>query len=177
MSINDSLRTEIWHNLLDVDRYCRYYEVVHSQAARYHIWIRGLSLLAIVLGATPFTDIFSGGEFARIGFFGLATGLTVWDAVKNYSKQAAAAQFIYAGCDRLRIEWTDLWISVESSIIDPSDAQHRLRELSRQMSEITGQAGPNDILVDKRTNQRITDAAYNMVNKRFGKTTHSTTAT
>ncbi len=172
MTISDSLRTEIWQNVLDVDRYCRYYEVVHNRAAQRHIWIRGLSLFAIILGATPFNDIFPiGGEYIRIILFAIAAGLTVWDAMHNYSKRASAAQFIYSGCDRLRIEWTRLWISVDSGTIDGSEAQRQLQDLSLRMSEITAQAGYNDIPLDDKINQRTTDAAYDMVSKRFRKTT------
>ena len=162
-----ALRQEIWHNLLDIDRYCRYYEIAHARNTRYHLLLRGATLLLIAGVVTPIVGLIPTGpidEFVRAGLFSLATGFTIWDAIVNFSKRAAIAHAIYINCDRLRVEWRNLWLSVEDSKdVDEAALQQKNLDLAYRSAEVKGWAGANDLVPDGKLNEKTAKDSYEVV--------------
>ena len=172
--INTTVYNAIWSALLDVERYCRYYEAQHTRMARQHMIIRFLALISIVVAATPAVNIVPHEDIARIALFILATGLTIWDAIANYSKHSTVAQLVYIQCDKLRSELRHLWMAVKSGMVDTEEALQQLHGISKQIIETAGWATANDNTVDEKSNNKTQRDAYKSVEQRFGETTPTT---
>ena len=165
-----TLRQEVWHSLIEIDRHCRYYETVHSRAMFKHTLIRVLTLLLIAGVVTPIVDLIPiGNEIVRASLFSLATGLTIVDAIVNFNKKAATAHAIYVNCDRLRVEWRNLWLSVADSTtdVDTGKLQQQMLDLSYRTSEVKGWASASDFTPDGKLNEQTARDSYRVVEARY----------
>ena len=128
--VNDKVRNAVWYNLSDIEMHCRYYEKTHSRATRMHLGIRVVTLLLVAGAITPIVDTIPGANgIVKAGLFGLATGLTIWDAVFSYAKKAGMAHAIYINCARLRVQWRSLWLSTSDSIVDEATLRRAMTDL------------------------------------------------
>ena len=62
---SDAVRNELWQNLLDVNRMCRYYESVHSKNTFGHFFVRVTTLVLISGGVTAALDLIPGNDSQR----------------------------------------------------------------------------------------------------------------
>ena len=161
-------RLAVWNALLDVERMCRYCEAAHSKATRYHFFIRLTTLLLItgsiaaILELPPaFNDLAKGLVVTAVA------GLTIWDALANYSKKATVSQVIYAQCSKVRLDLRDLWLSVEGELLGAIEARQRLYTLSSRIEEATQWGGLVDLQIDRKTNEETTKGAYAVVKNRY----------
>lgn len=166
--VSDRTRQEVWQELLDIDRTCRYYEAVQSSATRYRFGIRIATLLLIAGSIAAILDLlpwFNSIVAAIVAV--VVTGLTVWDAVADYSKKAAIAQTIHFQCSKLRVEIRDLWLSVDDETVDEAEMRQQVRNLALRSKESENWAGFVDITTDQRLNKKTTKAAYDAVTDRY----------
>ena len=166
--VNDQTRNELWQQLLDIDRNCRYYETVYSKATKKQFWTRVVTLIALAGSITAVLNLLPwGNDLVKTGLVALVTGLTVWDAVSNYPKKAAVAHVIHFQCAGLRVDIQDLWLSVDYESATEEDTRRRLRDLARRASEIENWAGFSDIEINGKLNRRTTEEAYAAVPDRY----------
>ena len=166
--VSDRTRQEVWQELLDIDRTCRYYEAVHSSATQWHFFIRIATLLLIAGSITAILDLlpwFNSIITAIVAV--LVTGLTVWDAVSGYPKKAAIAQAIHFQCSKLRVELRDLWLSVDDETVDEAEIRQQVRYLARTSKETENWAGFVDIDTNQKLNKKTTKAAYDTIADRY----------
>ncbi len=86
--VSDQTKNELWQQLFDIERNCRYYESLYTRTARWHFGIRFGTLTLIVVGIFAIPDSwpwFHDWIKAVIAFF--AVVLTIWDVVSNHSKR------------------------------------------------------------------------------------------
>ena len=166
--ISDRTRLEVWNGLLDIDRVCRYYEVVHAKAARWHLYIRLAVLVSVAGGVAAILEFLPGptGVYQVILVTSIAV-LTIWEIVSNYAKKAAVAHAIYIQSSMLRVQLRELWLSVDDDSVDEADVRRRVRELALISGEVENWAGASDITPDEKLNKRTQNDAYAVVNDRY----------
>ena len=162
--VSDRIRNEVWTGLWNIERTCRYYEEVHARATFWTITLRVLILLAVASGVTaimdllPLSDAVDQWMKAAVAF--AITGLTIGDVVTNFPKKAAIAQVIYTQCTKLRVEWIEIWLSVDDESTDEAGLRRRILRLERELQEIEGLAGFSDIKPDRKLNEKTTKDAH-----------------
>ena len=168
-------RLAVWNTLLDVERMCRYYEAVYSKAARYHFFIRLTTLLLITGSIAAILELLPAfNDLAKGLVVTTVAGLTIWDALANYSKKATVSQVIYVQCSKIRLDLRDLWVSIEDKLSDTIEARQRLYSLSSRIEEVTQWGGLIDLQIDRKTNKATTEGAYAVVKNRYDPGYHTT---
>ena len=164
----DSTRQEVWNEIRNVERNCRYYEIMHSRFTQRFFAIRLITLILIASGLSAMLDIlpWANDIVKAIVIFG-ATGLTIWDAVSNYSKRASIAHVIHLHFARLRTEWRELWLSVDDESTDETAARHQIRDLFQRAVEVESWAGFSEMTVDKKLNIKTGLEADAIVKSRY----------
>ena len=169
--VSDRTRQELWNQLLDIDRMCRYYEAQHNRATRLYVGIRLVTLIAIAGAVGSILDLIPGPTTVYQVLLAIGVALvTIWEAVFNYGKKSAVAQAIYVQAARIRIELRSLWLAVndesdESS--DDRDVRKKVRTLAGLAQEIENWAGANDFATDSNLNKQTTKEAFNVVSDRY----------
>ena len=166
--IADQTRNEVWQELLDIERRCRYYEVVHTRAVRWQLLIRSSSLLFLAVGPFAVMGAIPGPALVyQVVIAAAVAGLTILDFVLNLGKKAAVAQSIYTNCFMLRIPLKDLWLSVDNESSEDAVVRDRLRELSGMAGHAELLAGASDFTTDKKLNLKTTKEAYFVAQDRY----------
>ena len=169
--ISDRTRNEVWTGLLNINRTCRYYEKVHSRATRWTIWVRVGILVLVAGGVTAILDLLplgdSGNLWAKAAIVLFLTSLTIWDVVANFQKRATIAQVIYTQCSKLRIEWRELWLSVDDASADEEQVRRQMALLERDRVESESWAGYSDVMPDKKLNEKAAQEAYDITEKQY----------
>ena len=166
--LSDRTRQEIWNELLDVDRACRYYEAVYARATKWHLIIRVAVLVALAGGIAAILDFLPGPTAVyQVVLAALIAALTVWEAVANYAKKAAVSHAIYIQFTKLRVQLRDLWLLVDDEVVDEADVRRRVRELALMSGETENWAGASDITPNAKLNERTQKDAFNIVSDRY----------
>ena len=167
--ISDRTRQELWSELLDISRMCRYYEALQSRYTRWHVGLRFTTLVAIAVGIGGVLELLPGpaGFISGVTAFGIAL-LTIWESVANYSKKAAVAHAIHFRCSQLEVDIRELWMSVDDDLPLEGENEIRrdLRHLARMAKEVENWAGFSDIHTDYKLNEKTTRDAYDVAVKR-----------
>jgi hypothetical protein len=168
--VNDQMRQELWHVLLDTDRTCRYYEAIHSKNTLRSACLRTGSIVLILIasGTVVVLHVWPWLYAIQVGLGVTAAALTVFEVTFNYSKKASVAHTIYVGTAQVRLKLRELWTTVEDNSINEEDLRRQLRDLANQAVNIEGWAGVSDLTPDKTLNERITNAAYDYAPARYG---------
>ena len=106
-------------------------------------------------------------QWMKAAFAFAITGLTIWDVVANFPKKAAIAQVIYTQCAKLRVEWREIWLSVDDESTDESLLRQRILRLEREHHEIEGLAGYSDIRPDRKLNEQTAKDAHEVISRRY----------
>ena len=166
--ISDRTRKEVWNELLDIDHACRYYEAVHARASRRYLGVRALVLMSIAGSIVAILDLLPGPTVVyQILFAALVAALTVWEAVSNYAKRAAAAHTIYTNSSLVRTQLRELWLMVDDESADEMDVRHRVQGLALTRAGIGNLAGASDLIPDEKLNEKVTKDAYAFVSSRY----------
>ena len=166
--ISDRTRQEVWNELLDIDRMCRYYEEVHSKAARWHLIVRLAVLVAVAGGIGAILGLIPGPTAVYQVILATAIAiLTVWEVVSNYAKRAATAHAIHVHSSILRVQLRELWLSVDDDSAEETNVRQRVRELAYMSGEVENWAGASDITLDEKLNERTSKDAYTVVRNRY----------
>ena len=168
--ISDVARAEVWQSILEANRMCRYYEVIHSRNVHLFFVTRFLTLALISGGAAALLDVvpYTEGIVPKAIIVTLAIMLTIWDAIANYQKKAAIAYVVKMHSARVRARLQCIWIDVENNRISESELQPKIRDISLELSEIEGMAGAGDLPVNHRINKKTTRDAYEFAKSRYG---------
>lgn len=166
--VSDQTRSELWNQLLDINHNCRYYEALRSKAVRRHFTVRIVTLVALAGSITAVLNLLPwGNDLVKTLIVALVTGLTIWDAVSNYSKRAAVAHFVHSQSVKIRSEMNDLWLMAGDGSIEDDDMRQRMLELSRSFGEVENWVGMSDIETDVKLNRKTTKEADEDVADRY----------
>ena len=155
--IAEQLRSEVWYELLDMERFVRYYGAMHDQYQRRYFALRFLLLASVTAGVVSAVALLPG--MVQIALGALVAVLIVLDFVFNDAKKTAVLHAIQMQCDALLTEYRQLWLAIEGG--DKSDAAVRdeLRALQIRCNHITGWAGQTDIPVNHSLNAKCVEDA------------------
>ena len=173
MAIQDRTYKELWGLYYDLERTCRYYEVIHSRATRGFLYLRIGTLTLLAVGAVtllkllPLLDDTYTAMVAGLLAVALAA-LTVIDFAFNLPRRAAIALSIRVSLAHLRVDVEHLWREVyEHGNLTEDQLRPRLRDLTLHWQELEGMAKAHDILTDDKLNEKTSNEAYQVLEERY----------
>lgn len=172
MLIEDRTRNELWGLFFDLERNCRYYEVIHARSTRWFVLLRILALVLLAGGVVSIWNLLPFRWDAAIVSSILAVALaalTAVDFATNFPRKAAIALSIKISLAHLRADVERLWNAVDDRRegLTEEELRNRLREFSLQWQELEGIAGSNDILTDDKLNRKTSQVARIILEERY----------
>ena len=125
VAVTDITRKAVWDTLCDLEWHMRYYGAMADRRHSAHRWMR----FALLLGVAAEGGILYGGTLYPWLFYvgivgGLAlAGLTIWDALSNYARDAATCRLVSSMCGLLQREADTLWRDVESGRVSDAEVE------------------------------------------------------
>ena len=164
--VTDQTRSAVWNNILDSERFFRYFGVLADMYSNRHKLVRFGLLGSLIVEATIFIPNISGpvSMIVTVIFGGLIVALAAWDAVSDYGKLSERLKLVSADCGLLRNEWADLWRDIETYTVDEAQARDRLRELETRQSFITSRVEVN---LNESINDASEEAAFKVVRDQY----------
>lgn len=165
-TVTDQTRNAVWQNLLDAERYVRYFGALADRFQTRHRLLRYTLLVSVIVEATVFIpnmpDILFIVLTAALGI--VIIGLAAWDAVSDYGKNAAVLTLVTADCALLKNEWDELWMDIETFAVDEPQARDRRRGLERRLSVVAERTNVN---LDESLNDSCEEEAFKVVEQRY----------
>ena len=151
--VTDQTRNVIWQDLWDAERYVRYYGALADSYRVRHRNMRFALPAAILVEVIVFLSNVSGILFATftVAMVILIATLAFWDAMSNYARKSAALDLATKDCQMMNTQWCELWMDIETCVIDESEARTRRWELMKRLQSIAAR-------VDVDQNQRLNDS-------------------
>ena len=154
----------LWMGLLDMARWVRYYEFLHSRSRSFRnvtrILLAGFSTGAVVffLGAIPLPPY-------GLTIVGLSVAvLAIMDMVSDPSTKTATLSVVTAELHRLENEYRRLWEYWLAGRLDLEEAQDRAAELTSLARMVTDRVGGS---VDENANRRSAEIVYEVEFRRY----------
>ena len=164
--ISDQLRNDIWQELLDSDRFVRYYEALANHDRRKHL----MTLLFLAAGAASSVaavfELVPEHDVVRIVANAVVGVMALWVFFADYAKKAEVANSISTRFSRLDIEWRSLWTAVEEEI-EKAEAHSRYLALAKERLDATQRSGDAGIVDSRRLNEKSEVAAFKTVSERY----------
>ena len=183
MEVQDRTYKELWELYYDLERTCRYYEVIHSRATRSFLYLRIGTLTLLAVGAVALLNLLPLLEdtYAAMvaGLLAVAlAALTVIDFAFNLPRRAAIALSIKVSLAHLRVDVEHLWREVyEHGNLTEEELRPRLRDLTLHWQELEGMAKAHDILTNDKLNKKTSLEAHQVLKERYMFDTSGTTET
>ena len=159
-------RYAVWENILDAERYFRYYGALSDQYATRSKWMRFGLLASVLIEATVLIP--NASSVPAIGFTivmaVVIVGLVAWDAVSDYGKTAAGLKSVHTDTAMLRNRWADLWRDIETHAISEEEARSRLRDLENMQTFIFGKV---DVPLNDSLNDSCEAEAFRVVQDQY----------
>ena len=164
--VTDQTRNAVWQNLLDAERYVRYFGALADRYQTRHRLLRYALLVSVIVEATVFIPNIPDGLFimltASLGI--VIIGLAAWDAVSDYGKNAAFLTLVAADCALLKNEWNELWMDIETYAVDESQARDRRRELDSRLRVVAERTNVN---LDESLNDSCAEEAFRVMEQQY----------
>ena len=183
MKIQDNTYRELWGLYYDLERTCRYYEVIHFRATRWFLCLRIGTLTLLAVGAIALLNLLPLLEdtYAAIvaGLLAVAlASLTVVDFALNLQRRAAIALSVKVSLAHLRVDVENLWREAyRHGKLTEEELRPRLRDLTLHWQELEGMAKAHDILTDDKLNKKTSEEAYQVLEERYKFDTSGTAET
>ena len=183
MEIQDRTYRELWGLYYDLERTCRYYEVIHFRATRWFLCLRIVTLTLLAVGAVALLNLFPILGDTHTAFVAgllavVLASLTVVDFALNLPRRAAIALSIKVSLAHLRVDVENLWREAyQYGQLTEEELRPRLRDLTLHWQELEGVAKAHDILTDYKLNKRTSEEAYQVLEERYKFDTSGTTKT
>ena len=165
--VSDQLRNDIWQELLDSDRFVRYYEALANHYRRKHL----TTLLFLAAGAASSVaavfELLPERDMVQIVANAVVGVMALWVLFADYAKKAEVANSISTRCSGLDIEWRNLWTAVEEEEIEEAEAHSRHLALAKEMLDATQRSGDAGIVDNRRLNEKSEEAAFKTVSERY----------
>ncbi|MYB34001.1 MAG: hypothetical protein F4X92_02530 [Gammaproteobacteria bacterium] len=166
--MNQALYNDVWQQLLDAERCCRYHYELAGRYRKYQKIPRWIMAVSSVVGATSvFTRDWIG--FADVLYVPAALlmlSAVVWDLMHDHGEKAAILKSISVECAELETELKDLWRSVYTkSSIDEVQVNSRLREIESRLERVTSRSA--DIKVDEELNEKSQKEGFKVISDRY----------
>ena len=125
--VTDHTRRDVWFGLVDVNvnrhyyyRVSRYYKMVDYISKN----ILGGSVLGVV------TEVVARlSDEWQFGLGAVVAVTLVFNLVSNLLRKSVAASDIAEDCERLEIQWRELWARVETYRIDETETRDEIKKL------------------------------------------------
>lgn len=167
--ITEQTRNVVWKNMLEIERFVRYYGELSDQHLWKHKTLRFFLLIAATGAIAPLLGLVpeSYRDMIQVVANVAVAVLVVWDFNADYAKKAAVLQEIKGECSALETEWGILWNSIEAFGIQDEKAREKNAELDRKVSEVTRKADSASVRENRRLNKRCTEAADKVTEERY----------
>ena len=164
--VTDQTRNAVWQDLLDGERYVRYFGALADRYQTRHRFLRYGLLVSVIVEAAvlipKMPDIVFTVLAVSLGI--VIIGLAAWDAVSDYGKNAAVLTLVTADCAMLKNEWEELWMDIETYAVDESRARERRRDLERRLNIVAERTNVN---LDESLNDSCEEEAFRVVKQRY----------
>ena len=159
-AISETTKDAVWTTKCDLEWHVRYFSAMHDHKRRVYRLIRLGLLLGVFVDGFLF---FASTTYETVFYFAIAlgiglAGLTVWDAVSNYSTDAVASRIISAACRQLRRETEALWRQTETNTVELEYVESTLQTIQRRWETALQWAEPE-------TNNKINKTAQLAANR------------
>ena len=134
--MNETIRTEVWDQMTDADRLARYYGAVADKMGRRER-LAAVVTTAFAVGSTLGFGLKLASWITGVLILGTLVA-SLWPLVYRSAGSLTSVVLCHKRVCRLQAQLKALWLDVESDAIDDRDARARLRDLSSQISEVSG---------------------------------------
>ena len=174
MKVSDATRNSIWQNMLDAERYYRYYERMseiysfRSKLCDYTIYslsLISLLLVAILLLTDP-TGILSSLYRVVIIVNGIViVTMAIWDAIDEHGYRSVGCRWVASDYLRTAMKWGSLWKSVDAYEVEEQEARSRLRWIVEEENIFQHKI---DVPLDEKVNEYAAKNANRYVSLTYG---------
>ena len=163
---SETVRQEIWQNMLDVDRQTRYYHTLTERYQRKRNALNIVLFLAAAGGVSALVHILPASLAPLL--HGVVIVCVVFEFVRDYATKTAVLYTIRRDCQDLATEWQSLW--AQQNQLDEPTLIQRDTQLSHRLDTVTGRVDFIGIQEDVTLNETSTDTAYKTMGERYGAT-------
>ena len=162
------VRNAVWQQLLDAERYSRYYGALSDRHRNCYRWLRFFLLFAAVGGIARFLDLFP-ASFAWISELSaiVIIALVIWEFMADYSTKAAILHTITIECGELQNDLDHLWLSLDQHSVGTPEVIDGLQRIDDAFTRLTARAGYAGVSQDTTLNQSVTEDAYKVIHDRY----------
>ena len=171
LMVTESTRSAIWQDMLDSERYYRYYGQLADRYTKIHYAIRILLLVMVIAEATLSGFLLIGNEdwqtYIVWSIVGCAVLLAIFipvDVVFNFGQAATALGWISGDCSFLNLRYQHLWQDIESDIIDEYQARKSQRDLMLEYYILTSRFS---VLANRKINKKSQEDANRVLEDRY----------
>lgn len=133
--VTNHTRRDVWYGLVDVNVNKQYYYRV-SRCYKMVDYITKIILGGSVLGVV--TDVVAKLSVEwQFGLGAIVAVTLVFNLVSNLLRKSVAASDIADECEKLEIQWRELWAGVETYRVDETETRDEIQRLARSLIEIT----------------------------------------
>lgn len=171
--VSESTRSAIWQDMLDSERYYRYYGQLADRYTKYHYAIRILLLVLVIAEASLAGFLVIGNadwqKYIVWSIVACAVLLAIFipvDVVFNFGQASTALGWISGDCSFLNLRYQQLWQDIESNIIDEEQARKAQRDLMLEYYILTARFS---VLANRKINKRSQEDANRVLEDRYAK--------
>ena len=160
----------IWQQLLDAQRYSRYYNELAARYQKKHRIPRILMAIASVVGTISILlgDSAWISSFLYIPIFLTVLAAIIWDFTCDYGKKASILYSISIECAEIETELNRLWRSLYSEKpLSEDQVDFRLNEIAETVCRITSRSLQHGIPTDDKLNEKAQQEGFKAVSDRF----------
>ena len=162
----ESIRTEIWDQMLEADRLSRYYGALANKIGKRERWT-AIVTTAFATGSTLGFGLAFSSVFTGLMILGTLVA-SLWPLVYRSSGSLTSVILCHKRICEIHTRSKFLWINIEAKEVNEADAHDTLCDLISELSEVsrdtTGAVSYNDKIY-KQT-ERETDAFWNEYKER-----------
>ena len=154
---NAQIRSQIYFQIMESERFTRYYGELADKYRTRHIVMRFLILSSVLAEAVSVPALFGIGlSSAWIGIIAMAIAVVIvlfvaWESVSDYGTKVAKLDWVAAETYRLNSQWHILWTEIEAYRIEEDAALSKASELLDRFIFIAGRL---DINTDTKISER-----------------------
>ena len=166
--VSEDTRRELWQQLADIGRLCRYYAMYADRMQRKHIGVRGALLFASLSGAAALTGVLPNywGVIQPLAALLIAVAVGA-DYTFDFGGKARLLHVIALQCRKAEENWHQLWLRANAPDARDDDMRAESERLTAHVMEITGWASVQGITADERINVEAEETAIRVLLERY----------
>ena len=166
--VSEDTRRELWQQLADIGRLCRYYAMYADRMQRKHIWVRGALLFASLGGAAALTGVLPNywGVIQPLAALLIAVAVGA-DYTFDFGEKAKLLHVIALQCRKAEENWHQLWLRANTPEAGDGDMRAENERLVAHVMEVTAWTNVQGITVDERINEKAEETSIRVLLDRY----------